>query len=267
MDCERSDIKAEDIPCAGNADEVLRLALDIAEHILENGGEVSRVESTIEHIGYALGAAHVEAFAVTTLITASVRMADGSYSQQMRRVKNTEVNLYRVEELNEISREVCSGAIDIAEAHEKLAAVTHKSQLAPWVVSCGYALTAMGFVIYFGGSLRDALISAVIGILMMFIRRDTDNAFNAVAQTAVRSFFAGVLAMASTRLGLGENANLIMIGTIMLLIPGMAIGTSIGDMLGKNIISGTMRLAQALIQTVVIALGYAAAMLIFGGAV
>lgn len=70
------------------ADEVLRLALDIAEHILENGGEISRVENTIERIGYALGAAHVEAFAVTTLITASVRMKDGAYSQQMRRVKN-----------------------------------------------------------------------------------------------------------------------------------------------------------------------------------
>ena len=56
-----------------------------------------------------------------------------------------------------------------------------------------------------------------------------------------------------------------MIGTIMLLIPGMAVGTSIGDMLGKNIISGTMRLAQALIQAVVIALCYSAAILLLGG--
>ena len=104
-----------------SADEILRLALDIAEHILQNGGEITRVENT----GYALGAVHVESFAVTTLITASVRMKDGSYSQQMRRVKNTEINLLRVEELNRISRDICSGAIDMETAHSRVAAVKH----------------------------------------------------------------------------------------------------------------------------------------------
>ena len=114
---------------------MLRLALDIAEHILENGGEISRVENTIERIGYALGAAHVEAFAVTTLITASVRMKDGAYSQQMRRVKNTSVNLYRVEELNRISRELCSGVIDMDAAHSLVDAVAHSHQTKRWLIS------------------------------------------------------------------------------------------------------------------------------------
>ena len=127
------------------ADEVLRLALDIAEHILENGGEMSRVENTIERIGYALGAAHVEAFAVTTLITASVRMKDGAYSQQMRRVKNTSVNLYRVEELNRISRELCSGVIDMDAAHSLVDAVAHSHQTKRWLIIIGCAATAAGF--------------------------------------------------------------------------------------------------------------------------
>lgn len=247
------------------ADEVLRLALDIAEHILENGGEISRVENTIERIGYALGAAHVEAFAVTTLITASVRMKDGAYSQQMRRVKNTSVNLYRVEELNRISRELCSGVIDMDAAHSLVDAVAHSHQTKRWLIIIGCGATAAGFVLYFGGNWKDALISSVIGVLMMLIPCDPSGAFNAVTQTAVRSFLAGVAAILSVRAGFGCDAGSIMIGTIMLLIPGMAVGTSIGDMLGKNIISGTMRLAQALIQAVVIALGYSAAILLLGG--
>ena len=119
-----------------SADEILRLALDIAEHILQNGGEITRVENT----GYALGAVHVESFAVTTLITASVRMKDGSYSQQMRRVKNTEINLLRVEELNRISRDICSGAIDMETAHSRVAAVKHMHPVKRWMLSIGHSM-------------------------------------------------------------------------------------------------------------------------------
>ena len=59
------------------ADIVLCTALDIGEHLLKNGAEVSRVEDTIERICFAYGAARVEAFAITTLIVASVRMQNG----------------------------------------------------------------------------------------------------------------------------------------------------------------------------------------------
>ena len=259
--------RAVDAPTqySNRADDVLRTALDIGEHILENGGEISRVENTIERIGYALGAIHVEAFAVTTLIAASVRMKDGSYAQQMRRVKNTDVNLYRVEELNRISRELCSGSIDIIEAQEKISHVNHSHELNKYMITLGRALICGGFVLFFGGTWRDALVSSVIGALMSLVSGGPSEAFNAVSQTAARSFLAGIASILCVRAGIGDNADLIMIGTIMLLIPGMAVGTSIGDMLGKNIISGTMRLAQALIQAVVIALGYSAAILLLGG--
>lgn len=271
MDCREElpgsvDVHADETNVK-SADEVLRIALDIAEHILENGGEIRRVENTIERIGHALGAVHVEAFAVTTLITASVRMQDGSYSQQMRRVKNTDINLYRVEALNSISRELCSGEINIDEAHRKIACVSHAHQIKRWAMSAGHAMIAVGFVLYFGGNWRDALVAAVIGIVIMLIKSDAGGEFGAVSLTVLRSFLAGGAAILSTRLGIGSDAGIIMIGTIMLMTPGVAVGTSLGDMLGKNIISGTMRLAQAVIQTVVIALGYALAILVMGGTV
>jgi uncharacterized membrane protein YjjP (DUF1212 family) len=58
------------------ADQLLCLALDVGEGVLKNGGEVHRVEDTVERICHAYGASHVEVFAITTLILASVRMED-----------------------------------------------------------------------------------------------------------------------------------------------------------------------------------------------
>ena len=53
---------------------LLCLALDVGEGMLRNGGEVSRVEDTMERILYAYGAAHVEVFAIISYINAAVRM-------------------------------------------------------------------------------------------------------------------------------------------------------------------------------------------------
>ena len=79
------------------AEYLLCLALDVGEGMLKNGGEVSRVENTVERICKAYGAVHVEVFSIISVIHAAVRMPDGSYSSQMRRVKSSSNDLYRLE--------------------------------------------------------------------------------------------------------------------------------------------------------------------------
>ena len=71
------------------AETVLRLALDVGEGMLKNGGEVSRVENTIERICRAWGAEHVEVFSIVSMINATVHMPDGTRSSQMRRIRAT----------------------------------------------------------------------------------------------------------------------------------------------------------------------------------
>ena len=50
------------------AEYLLCLALDVGEGMLKNGGEISRVEDTIERICKAYGAAHVEVFSIISFI-------------------------------------------------------------------------------------------------------------------------------------------------------------------------------------------------------
>ena len=68
------------------ANYLLCLSLDVGEELLKSGAEVNRVEDTIDRICHAYGALHVEVFAINSLIMASVRLADQSYSSQIRRV-------------------------------------------------------------------------------------------------------------------------------------------------------------------------------------
>ena len=72
---------------------MLCLALDIGEGMLKCGAEINRVEDTIERICTAYGAVHIEIFAIPSVIIAAIRMANGDYSSQVRRVKKIENNL------------------------------------------------------------------------------------------------------------------------------------------------------------------------------
>ena len=102
------------------ADDVLRTAMDVGEGLLRAGAEIQRIEDTITRIAKAYGAVHVEVFTITTLIIASVRMPDGGYSSQTRRVLTSSTHLHRLAKYNEISRDICAGGVSIEDAQQKI---------------------------------------------------------------------------------------------------------------------------------------------------
>ncbi len=245
------------------ADIVLCTALDIGEHLLKNGAEVSRVEDTIERICFAYGAAHVESFAITTLIVASVRMKNGEFSEQMRHVKTSMMNLYRVEKLNNISREICQDNIPIADAREKIEKYKRSRPYPESIQILGQVLVVFGFTLFFGGNWRDGIAAAAVAFIVALVSL-IDLPFNkGNIQVIIRSFIAGALSELSVNIGFAQNIDCVLIGTIMMLIPGLALGTAVYDMFNGNLISGMMRALQCLVVAVFIALGYAAALWLF----
>lgn len=242
------------------ADIVLCTALDIGEHLLKNGAEVSRVEDTIERICFAYGAAHVEAFAITTLIVASARMKNGEFSEQMRHVKSSSMNLYRVEKLNGISRRMCSGELTVSEAREQIEKYKRSNPYPEYVQILGQVFVVFGFTLFFGGNWLDGIAASMIALVVALISK-IDLPFNrGNLQIIVRSFVAGALSKLSVNIGLAQNLDCVLIGTIMMLIPGLALGTAVYDMFNGNLISGMMRALQCLLVAVFIAIGYAASL-------
>jgi len=257
---------AEEKLVAPSADVIVCSALDVGEHILKNGGEIHRVEDTIERICKAFGAEHVEVFTITSLIVASVRMPDGVYSQQMRRIYRVSNNLYMVEAMNGISRKLCSGELPISNLRAAIVEAKKKKPYHTAIIYLGAVLAAGGFAAFFGGTIFDALCAAAIGVFITFLDRHTPKYINRMIITVISSLLAGLLGILLSKIGVGTYADKIMIGTIMLLIPGLSFGNSIRDMLGGDIISGALRLIESLLLALMIAFGFALAILITGGA-
>ncbi len=253
------------------ADKVLCVALDIGESILHSGGEINRVENTIELICRAYGAKYVEVFTITSVIVAEVRMEDNSYSSQIRRVLQSEMgtDLDLLERLNALSRKICAEKTEPDQAIKMIKEAKMTRKLPSFLSILGAVLAAGAFAVFFGGNVVDAIVAAVAGCIMALIDRIKPSFINKMASTVICSFLGGVLSFflsfIATKIGFSGNVDMVMIGTIMLLVPGASFGYALRDLMFGDTLSGALKIIQAVLLAAMIALGYSLAILLAGG--
>lgn len=247
-----------------DADLLLCCALDVAVQTLKCGGEINRVEETITRICYSYGASHVEVSAITSLIHATVRMPDGALSSQMRRIAIGGNDLGQLERCNALSRRICEQKLDYDTIQAEVRKLKTRAPQPLWEDLAGAMLTIGGFAVFFGGTLYDGVAAAAIGILMSLLSRYAMPFANHFARTLLQSVLGSVLAYAAVAVGFGNNVDKVMIGTIMYVIPGLALGTALRDLLSDDTLSGVMRLFRSLLIAVTIALGYTAGIYLYG---
>jgi uncharacterized membrane protein YjjP (DUF1212 family) len=245
-----------------DAGTILAIALDVGAETLRVGGEIHRVEDTVTRICRAYGAETIEVFAITSLITAEVRMPDGSYATRNRRVPTTYNHLARLEALNALSRTICKQPISADEVAARLDAIRRYRPVPEWLCYVGGMLATGGFAVFFGGTLWDGLAAAAIAFLLTLFARLRPLQINSMVKSLISSFAAGILSVLCVTIGFGDNVDKIIIGTIMLEIPGLSFGNALRDLLCGDTLAGTMRFIQAILQALMVALGYMAALVL-----
>ena len=244
---------------------LLHLLLDMGEMMLCSGGEVRRVENTVSLMGKAYGATETSVFVITASMVVTMKFADGNLITETRRVENTGSNkLWRLESLNALSRKCCEEPMPIDQLESEIKKCKQPTNL--WQFYLGSALAAGAFAVFFGGSILDGITAAIFALFVCFIQRKLSGIFpNNIIFNVVCSFIVGVLICLSAKLVSFINADMVMIGVIMLLIPGIAFTNSMRDLLVGDTISGLMRLIESLLWAAGLAVGFMLAMLLVGG--
>ncbi len=248
-----------------NSENILSLALDLGKGMVQCGAEINRVEETVLRICYAYGIRKTQVFSVISMVYATVITEDGKTHTQMRRIYSNATNFRRLENLNALSRKICAKTPDISEARKELEEILSVKNKFDIFICLGYIIAAMSFTVFFGGSLLDSLASAPIAIILylmsVYIRA---KGANFLFFTAVSAAIIGFLAEFFVHIGFGNNPDMIMIGTVMLIIPGLMLINSVREMLCGDIMSGLLRLLESIIIAMAIACGFAVAILAVG---
>ncbi len=245
---------------------VLRRALDLGEMVLTCGGEVSRVEDTVSRICYAYGAERVDILTITSSIIVTVIPPRGDAITQTRRIVSKACDMTRLDALNCLSREICETLPPPERIADRLSEINRMRRI-PWLMLLvSEIMVASGFTLFFGGSWYDALATVFVAVVIFVLERIRNNIqINKIVFFLVSSFIAGAVSVFAVRLGIGHNVNAIMIGAIMLLIPGIAITSAFEDLLTGDTITGLLQLCESVIIAVSIAVGFAIATFVCGG--
>ena len=247
-------------------EDAVFIAVELGEHIMRSGGEISRAEDTVSRICKAYGAVTVDVTAIMSVIVLTADFGGVSINTSRRITEIGSHNLGRLSRLNDLSRRICRERPTKADFLEKLEKITQKSQVGLWVSLVGGVIAASGFAVFFGGDLYDALFSGLIAIPMTLLLGYLLNTkMNNIIAKFVVCLMGGILTMLVGKTGLGCNVDKIMIGNIMNVIPGVLLANSFRDLFGGDVMSGFFRMCTAVLDAVAIAFGYAVAILTFGG--
>ena len=106
----------------------------------------------------------------------------------------------------------------------------------------------------------EYLIGIALKLFEAFVKK---GALNSLLTVLLCCGAGGVLSNLTVLIGLGHHADLISIGNIMLLIPGIAFTNSLRDMFSGDTITGLIRCMEALLLALVVGLGFTVANLLF----
>ena len=239
---------------------LLDVATEVGYELAMAGAETFRVEESITRILAAYGI-EAAAFAIPNNLTVSIKKDDGTTATYMRRIGEHGNDLDAVERFNNLSRRICAEKPSPDQAVKLLNQVKQSkvSYSLPMLI-LGNFLTALGFTIFFGGTFADSICSGIggiiIGLTCIYMEKLKVNVF---FKTIAASFFMTFFAYALSFSGITRYTDTIVIGALMLLVPGLLFTNSLRDVLFGDTNSGLQRLVQVLLIAVAIAIGTGAA--------
>ena len=246
------------------AEKYLHCAMVIGELLLKSGAEVGRVEDTICRICKAYDAERVDVFSITSSIVTTLQGKEFGICTQTCRVSGRSNDLDRLDQLNQLSRNICENKMDYTEIQKELEIIQSRMQY-PFIFQLlFYALISGAFSVFFGGDWKDMAASAIIGAVLKTLELLVKQiSVNSLITALICSGVGGFLSNFAVWSGIGSHADLISIGNIMLLIPGIALTNSIRDMFCGDTITGLIRFMESVLLALVIALGFTFANFMF----
>lgn len=263
MDIEKvEDIEENDLinytQSDSNVKQVVDFALEAGRILLKNGGEIFRVEETITRICQHFGVEHVDIFTLSHGIFVSAENEKGDVYTRVKHIPLSGAHLGIVAEVNELSRQIAEGKVTISEAGERLAEIdrTPPSRTMSQVLGAGMGAACFGFLM--GATLTESFVTFFIGCFVYLwvllakrchLSKIIINIAGGILITLCAIFARRFFTSAVLRL------DGMIIGAIMPLIPGMAFTNAIRDIADSDFLSGTVRMMDALMVFVYIAVG------------
>ena len=236
--------------------KLLHVTIKVGRLILQSGGEVFRVEDTIERMCSSFSNLDgVEVLCMKTSVSVTL-VYEGIPYTQIAREKSPSTKLEVIDMINAFSRNFVNKEMDLETAYREIQKIDRTKDFSKlFFAFCTGCIGAL-FTVLYGGPLIDFIPSFFVGFITYFVV-DKAPKFH-VPEFMVQllaGFMTAGLAVAFVSLALAHDLDMIVIGCLMPYVPGMAITNAIRDILSGDTMTGLMAIAQAVFIAVGLAFG------------
>lgn len=229
--------------------------------LLHSGAEIYRVEDTLHRLARAY---HLkcEVFAIPNCLIVSVTDPDGRVHTRMRQATVSSTDIEGIERFNALSRRICADPPKdpqqvLLEVRQTAANI--RRYPVSWQL-VGYFVGSVFFSLFFSGGWLESLVAGVSGLLcgmcMLALNRTRSNFF---INTMASGFVLALVVYVALGLGLPINPGTAVVGSIMVLVPGLVFTNFMSNLLTGDIVSGLSTFTRAVLTAGAIALGTGAA--------
>ncbi len=244
---------------------VLDAAMEAGHILLENGAEISRVEETMERICKHYGVDTGEFFVLSNgIFTTAGHSSDKTFAR-VQHIPVKGANLNKVIAVNQLSREIAEGKHErIDDVEDALSAIRQMRSFPAWQQILASGLSSGFFCALFGGGTADCLAAFATGlILYIYILKVSMPYLSKIVGNIFGGMIIVLVSLACHHIGLGINMSHMISGSIMPLIPGVAFTNGIRDIADGDYISGAVRVLDAVLIFLSIAIGMGTMFMIY----
>ncbi|MCT3602891.1 threonine/serine exporter [Lactobacillus acidophilus] len=245
--------------------EVLDICLTAGRLMIEGGSEMYRVEDTMLRIARNAGINDPRVFATPTCVFMSL---DGGKLSQMKQIRDRNINLELVDRVNELSREFATKKIDLSELKNRIIEVANAPSFPMWMQIIGAAVLSSTLMVLFMDDydwvdFPGAALVGAIGFWAYYeFKKYTKVRF---LSELIAAMIMGVLALGLNYLYPKMIIDNILIGALMTLVPGLAMTNALRDLFMGDLLSGIVRMCEAILSALALGGGVGLVLKFVGG--
>ncbi|MDN2662478.1 threonine/serine exporter ThrE family protein [Psychromonas sp. 14N.309.X.WAT.B.A12] len=243
--------------------ELTRVAVFAGQILHQHGAESRLIEQTTQRIGLALGADNIE-LSVSPDAIVITSLSDGHCVTTTRRCFDRGINMQMVCEVQRICVMAEKQLLDVRDVKKRL------KRLIPfkhnrWLVVLMIGFSCASFSHFFGGDRAAYWVTFVAAALAMILRQELAHRHhNPFVNFAAAAFVATTITSFGVIFEAGENPQIAMAASVLLLVPGFPLINSVSDMLKGHINMGIARWVFATLLAISVSIGIVASMTLVG---
>ncbi|MDR5658078.1 threonine/serine exporter family protein [Serpentinicella sp. ANB-PHB4] len=239
--------------------KLLIMALYAGEIMLKSGAEAYRVEDTIYRLCHSRKFRYIDSYVTPTGIFVTIdnegeRTED--ITSYIKRINTRSINLNKVAKVNDFSRKFVQGEMTIEEAMKTLKEIDAIEPYSTLVHALCGGIASAFVSILFGANIYEFAAALLTSIIVTFVVKSLYKIYFPPFLTNISGGVVAALgAILTSYISVNVNVDVVIVGAIMVMVPGVAITNAVRDSITGDLVSGLAKGIEALIIATSIAFG------------